>query len=109
MSFLLRPDDPSDYRSLLDNCFVVVNDRAPPLLDFSPENRWSQKQVGDSVMVYILKYTSIFLPVSPKKHHQVAGPPITEKSFKLSKLRANPPKSTSFICSIWTSEEEEKS
>ncbi|KAI9168830.1 hypothetical protein LWI28_002543 [Acer negundo] len=115
MSFLLRPDDPSDYRSLLDKCFVVVNDRAPPLLDFSPENRWSQKQIvartiemimsekpmspnvicsgfdqaGDSVMVYILKYTSIFLPVSPKKHHQVAGPPITEKSFKLSKLRAN--------------------
>ncbi|KAK2635485.1 hypothetical protein Ddye_030277 [Dipteronia dyeriana] len=138
MSFLLRPDDPSDYLSLLENCFVVVNNRAPPLLDFSPVNRWSQKQivartiemimsekpispnvicsgfdrgkqssrvvelltcsawdlllqrVGDSVMVYILKSTSIFLPVSPKKHHQVTGPPITEKSFKLSKLRANP-------------------
>ncbi|KAL5763009.1 hypothetical protein ACOSP7_019273 [Xanthoceras sorbifolium] len=134
MSFLLRPDDPSDYQTLLNHCFVVLNDRAPPLQDFSPENRWSQQQivartiemimsekssnvicsgfdkgkqssrivelltcsawdlllqrVGDSVMVYILKYTSIFLPISPKKHHQVAGSPITDQSFKLSKLTA---------------------
>ncbi|KAL1346310.1 hypothetical protein HN51_019996 [Arachis hypogaea] len=29
MSFLLRPDDPSDYRKLLTKCFVVVAGNAP--------------------------------------------------------------------------------
>ncbi|PKI57298.1 hypothetical protein CRG98_022297 [Punica granatum] len=29
-SFLLRPDDPQDYRKLLSQCFVVVDDNVPP-------------------------------------------------------------------------------
>ncbi|KAJ4710390.1 Telomerase reverse transcriptase [Melia azedarach] len=123
MSFLIQPDDPSDYRNLLHQCFVVVNDNAPPLSDLSLDNRWPQlqivqrtiemiiseqpvssnticsgydkgkrsslivelltdsswslllKRVGDDVMIYLLKYSSIFLPLPYKKHHQVAGPP----------------------------------
>ncbi|OVA12268.1 Telomere reverse transcriptase [Macleaya cordata] len=31
LSFLLRPDDPSDYKHLLTKCFVVISDDAPPL------------------------------------------------------------------------------
>ena len=35
-------------------------------------------QVGDDVMLYLLKYTSIFVPVPCKKHYQVSGPPISD-------------------------------
>ena len=44
-------------------------------------------QVGDDIMVYLLKYTSIFLPVSSKKHQQVTGPPISDLCLKQSKKR----------------------
>ncbi|XP_056159211.1 telomerase reverse transcriptase isoform X3 [Syzygium oleosum] len=132
-SFLLRPDDPSEYRRLLTRCFVVVGDDAPPLSDSSPLARWSQRQivlrtiemvcsessapgnviangfskdnhssvavelltssawclllerVGDSVMMYLLKCASIFLPYPCKKHFQVAGLPITKLDNMLSK------------------------
>ncbi|KAF5956036.1 hypothetical protein HYC85_008892 [Camellia sinensis] len=45
MSFLLRPDDPSEYRKLLTHCFVVVSDNAPPLSTFRPDCRWSQDEL----------------------------------------------------------------
>ena len=35
-------------------------------------------QVGDDVMLYLLKHTSIFVPVPCKKHYQVSGPPISD-------------------------------
>ncbi|KAJ7949160.1 Telomerase reverse transcriptase [Quillaja saponaria] len=133
MSFLLRPDDPSDYRKLLTESFIVVSDNAPPISVFYPECHWPQfeivkrttellmyeqpkgdnvlcsgydksnhsspiiellscaswgrllKRVGDDFMVYLLKYTSIFLPLPCKKYHQVAGPPINDLCPKLFK------------------------
>ncbi|KAL2234191.1 UNVERIFIED_CONTAM: Telomerase reverse transcriptase [Sesamum indicum] len=45
MSFLVRPDDPSDYRKLLTGCFVVVSENAPPLPVFDPHCRWSQCEI----------------------------------------------------------------
>lgn len=39
-------------------------------------------QVGDGVMVYLLKYASIFLPLPRKKHYQVAGFPISDFCLK---------------------------
>ncbi|KAK9169547.1 hypothetical protein Syun_001687 [Stephania yunnanensis] len=45
MSSLLRPDDPSDYRTLLNRCFVVVSENAPPLTGFSFVNRLSQHEL----------------------------------------------------------------
>lgn len=42
-------------------------------------------QVGDDIMVYLLKHTSIFLLRPHKMHHQVAGPPITDLCFGFSK------------------------
>ncbi|XP_057948417.1 telomerase reverse transcriptase isoform X2 [Malania oleifera] len=132
--FLLRPDDPSDYRKLLTQCFVVVSLNAPPLsLPRRPDSLWSQHQivartielimcgqsvssnvicsgydkcnrsspilelltcsawdlllrrVGDDFMAYLLKYSSIFLPLGPKSHHQVAGPPIIDLCPRFSK------------------------
>ena len=34
-------------------------------------------------MVFLLKHTSIFLPVTRLKYHQVAGPPISKICFKM--------------------------
>ncbi|XP_021296858.1 telomerase reverse transcriptase isoform X2 [Herrania umbratica] len=137
ISFLLRPDDPLDYKKLLHDCFVVVNDDAP-FLEFNPDRHWSQKQivgrviemmlfqrpkpcnlictgynklarssmivelltssawdillerVGDECMVYLLWHTSIFLPLSHKKHLQVAGSPINKLCKKLSNNETKP-------------------
>ncbi|KAH9706962.1 Telomerase reverse transcriptase [Citrus sinensis] len=90
MSFLLKHNDPTDYRNLLNNCYIVINDNARPLPShFSLRNRWSQHQVGDDLMVYLLKHSSIFLPLPHKKHHQVAGPPINDICRKLSNQTAN--------------------
>lgn len=44
MSFILRPNDPSDYRNLLNHCYVVW-ERAPTLAHFSPDSHWSQIEV----------------------------------------------------------------
>ncbi|XP_073027917.1 telomerase reverse transcriptase isoform X1 [Primulina eburnea] len=41
-------------------------------------------RVGDALMMYLLKYTSIFLPLPRHKHHQIIGFPISELSLKLS-------------------------
>lgn len=49
-SFLLREDDPSDYRYLLDHCFVVLSDAAPslpPPLDHN--SRYTQFEVHSSL------------------------------------------------------------
>ncbi|XP_020553258.1 telomerase reverse transcriptase isoform X2 [Sesamum indicum] len=133
MSFLVRPDDPSDYRKLLTGCFVVVSENAPPLPVFDPHCRWSQceivrrsiemimhevpsssnliccsydkdnrssavvdeltspkwtillRRVGDALMMYLLKYTSLFLPLPRNKHHQISGSPISDFCFKFSR------------------------
>ncbi|KAA8520248.1 hypothetical protein F0562_014504 [Nyssa sinensis] len=133
MSFLLKPDDPSDYRKLLTQCFVVVSDNAPPLSAYHLDRRWSQheivrrtietiicemskpsnlicsgydkhtrsspivelltrsawvlllRRVGDGVMVYLLKYSSIFLSLPRNKHCQVAGFSISDLYPKFSK------------------------
>ncbi|XP_052170563.1 telomerase reverse transcriptase [Diospyros lotus] len=53
MSFLLRQDDPADYRKLVTQCFIVVSDNAPPL-EFSPERRWSQRQIVEGTIQLII-------------------------------------------------------
>ncbi|XP_061352944.1 telomerase reverse transcriptase [Gastrolobium bilobum] len=133
-SFLLRPDDPSDYRKLLAKCFVVVSENAPSIPFFIPHSNSPQDQivkrtielmlyrrepaysnvlcsgydrskcsspivellccaswclllsrVGDDFMVYLLRFTSIFLPAPHGKHHQVGGPPISRLCFDMLK------------------------
>ncbi|XP_065632658.1 telomerase reverse transcriptase [Quercus suber] len=133
MSSLVRDEkDPSQYRKLLNQCFLVLSENAPPLSHFNPHSRWSQSQivqrtiemliseqpmssnvicnaydkinhsnpimellcspawclllqrVGDDVMLYLLKHTSIFVPVPCKKHYQVSGPPISDLCLKFS-------------------------
>ncbi|CAJ1958847.1 unnamed protein product [Sphenostylis stenocarpa] len=47
-SFLLRPDDPSDYRKLLTQCYIVVSENAPSLPFFVPLSGLPQDQVTDT-------------------------------------------------------------
>ncbi|KAK4493168.1 hypothetical protein RD792_017974 [Penstemon davidsonii] len=143
MSLLLRPKDPSDYRTLLSRSFVVVDENAPPPPLFDPHSRWPQREVGtlysvlrslhnivrrsietilfeepsssnilcdgydkgnrssavvdmltssawtlllsrigDALMMYLLKYTSLFLLLPGNKHHQIAGFPISDLCCK---------------------------
>ncbi|XAR63440.1 RNA-directed DNA polymerase [Bertholletia excelsa] len=130
MTFLIRPNDLSDYRKLLTRCFVVIDINAPPFLAFYPGRRWSQleilertiemmmcnqslasnvlcrdydkhlrtspaiqqltasawglllRRVGDGVMFYLLKHTSIFLPLPQKRQYQVSGFPVSDFCFK---------------------------
>ncbi|XP_019465214.1 PREDICTED: telomerase reverse transcriptase isoform X2 [Lupinus angustifolius] len=133
-SFLIRSDDSSDYRRLLNKCFIVVARNAPSLAIFSPYSNFPQNQivkktieqmlstkepgysnvlysgydrkkssspivellscaswclllsrVGDDLMVYLLRNTSIFLPAPRGKHHQVGGPPINHLCFNMLK------------------------
>ena len=51
MSYLITPLDPHPYRELLHSCFVVFNDNAPPIGEFSTENRWSQHEVNTWMVV----------------------------------------------------------
>ncbi|XP_022152578.1 telomerase reverse transcriptase isoform X3 [Momordica charantia] len=115
--FLLRPDDPHDYRVLLTQCYIVVSEKAPPHSDFSAGSHWSQHEivvrtieliictqpadsnvicsgfdkVRDDLMFYLLMHTSIFLPLSQKSHHQVAGLPINNLCINSSKYSAGSP------------------
>ncbi|PIN23740.1 Telomerase catalytic subunit/reverse transcriptase TERT [Handroanthus impetiginosus] len=138
MSFLVRPDDPSDYRKLLTGCYVVVSENAPSLLVVDPNCRWSQREivrrsiemimsqqpsssnliccgydksnrssdvvdaltsstwtillrrVGDALMMYLLRYSSLFLSLPRKKYHQIAGFPISDLCLKLSRHIPDP-------------------
>ncbi|XWS74612.1 hypothetical protein CRYUN_Cryun01aG0013400 [Craigia yunnanensis] len=48
------------------------------------------ERVGDGCMVYLLWHTSIFVPLSDKKHLQVAGSPINNLCKKPSKNETKP-------------------
>lgn len=69
MSFLVRPDDPSDYFRLLNRCFVVMSDDAPPLLDFDPRSRWSQAQVRTPPYMYT--HTNVCMQVYNFAHTRI--------------------------------------
>ncbi|KAL8524261.1 hypothetical protein ACS0TY_014005 [Phlomoides rotata] len=138
MSFLVRSGDSLDYRNLLNGCFVVVSQNAPPLTAFVPQCRWSQREivrrsieiilheqpsssnliccsynktsrssavvdaltsanwivllrrVGDALMMYLLRYTSLFLPLSRMQRHQIAGCPINDLCFEPPRQKPEP-------------------
>ncbi|KAG6425768.1 hypothetical protein SASPL_109972 [Salvia splendens] len=138
MSFLVRSTDDEDYRDLLDGCFVVVSDDAPPLPAFDHHCRWSQlaivrrtiemilheqptasnlicreydkeaqsspavteltsekwslllKRVGDTLMMYLLKHTSMFLPLPLNEHHQISGISVSNLYSSVPRLMPTP-------------------
>ncbi|KAI3935224.1 hypothetical protein MKW98_018413 [Papaver atlanticum] len=45
IQFLLKIDDPYEYKDLLNKCFVVLSEDSPPLTSFYPGCHWSQRQI----------------------------------------------------------------
>uniref|UniRef100_A0A7N0R959 Telomerase reverse transcriptase n=1 Tax=Kalanchoe fedtschenkoi TaxID=63787 RepID=A0A7N0R959_KALFE len=57
-SFLVRPDDPKPYRTLMAHCYVVVPDAAPPQQPWSPTRRWPQLQIVSRTIELMLSERS---------------------------------------------------
>ncbi|KAF7844369.1 telomerase reverse transcriptase [Senna tora] len=100
LSFLLRPDDPSDYRKLLIRCFVVVSDNAPALRVFFPHCHWSQYERNcSSPTVELLSCSSWDLLQSREYFNILASsaeeapsggsPPVSGLCFKMSNCLSN--------------------
>ncbi|XP_057456019.1 telomerase reverse transcriptase [Lotus japonicus] len=49
-AFLIRPDDPADYRKLLTKCYVVVSENAPPVRFFIAQFLCPQIEVVKSTI-----------------------------------------------------------
>ncbi|KAH6824527.1 hypothetical protein C2S53_010341 [Perilla frutescens var. hirtella] len=60
--------------------------RSSAAVDELTSAKWTilLRRIGDALMMYLLKYTSIFLPLSRKKHHQISGCPIGDLCSKFS-------------------------
>lgn len=58
VSFLLRTEDPLDYRNLLSDCFIVVEEDAPRIDGCCPLNpwEWTQRVVRVSLLPIIFLY-----------------------------------------------------
>ncbi|KAI3712673.1 hypothetical protein L1987_71235 [Smallanthus sonchifolius] len=54
--------------------------RSSIVLEALSSSSWNLllKRIGDGLMVHLLKYSSIFMPLNRKKHHQVTGIAITD-------------------------------
>lgn len=74
MSVLLRSDDSSDYRKLLEQCFVVVSENvAPnPISCFSPESHWSQHQIVTRTIEMIISEHSVYSNVIASGYDKVS-------------------------------------
>ncbi|KAL7603250.1 hypothetical protein Lser_V15G15665 [Lactuca serriola] len=61
--------------------------RSSIILEALTSASWSLllQRIGDGLMVYLLKYSSIFILIHRKKHHQVTGIPINDMCWKLLK------------------------
>ncbi|KAJ6931889.1 hypothetical protein NC651_007543 [Populus alba x Populus x berolinensis] len=51
---LFKADDPASYRKLLKDCYIVLNDNAPPVVHFNLENRWPQPLIVSRIIEFII-------------------------------------------------------
>ncbi|CAL9135887.1 unnamed protein product [Musa acuminata var. zebrina] len=110
-AYLLRQDDPPDYRILLTRGLCVLSCDAPPpprvfhgddapqrvlvrnarelILDNMLETMNvlcnGHDKIGFQLMVFLLRFSSIFIPVRNKSYYQVTGHPM-DKIFEGSKF-----------------------
>ncbi|KAH6796056.1 hypothetical protein C2S51_037042 [Perilla frutescens var. frutescens] len=68
------------------NLICSSYDRVSAAVDELTSSKWTilLRRVGDALMMYLLKYTSIFLPLPRKKYHQISGSPISNLNSKFS-------------------------
>ncbi|KAL1538025.1 RNA-directed DNA polymerase [Salvia divinorum] len=67
--------EPRQASSNLICCSYDKESQSSPTVDELTSSKWIVllSRVGDALMIYLLKYTSIFLPLPQKKHHQICG------------------------------------
>jgi len=67
--------------------------RSSPIAEVLTSSAWTLllERVGDEFMNYLLKYSSMFLPLPRQQHQQVAGPPITDLVFQSSRRKGHSP------------------
>ncbi|XP_047963767.1 telomerase reverse transcriptase-like [Salvia hispanica] len=68
----------SESRQASSNLICVGYDKesqCSPTVDELTSAKWAVlfSRVGDNLLMYLLKCTSIFLPLPRKKHHQICG------------------------------------
>lgn len=67
--------------------------RSSPIAEVLTSSAWTLllERVGDEFMNYLLKYSSMFLPLPRQQHQQVTGPPITDFVFQSSRRKGHSP------------------
>ncbi|KAL1538022.1 RNA-directed DNA polymerase [Salvia divinorum] len=67
--------EPRQASSNLICCSYDKESQSSPTVDELTSSKWIVllSRVGDALTIYLLKYTSIFLPLPQKKHHQICG------------------------------------
>ncbi|KAI3445020.1 hypothetical protein Pfo_001685 [Paulownia fortunei] len=75
------------FSSNLICCSYDKDNRSSAVVDILTSSKWTVllRRVGDALMMNLLMYTSLFLPLPRKKHHQIAGFPINDLCFKFSR------------------------
>uniref|UniRef100_A0A6N2KEM2 Telomerase reverse transcriptase n=1 Tax=Salix viminalis TaxID=40686 RepID=A0A6N2KEM2_SALVM len=68
--------------------------RSSPIAEVLTSSAWALllERVGDEFMDYLLKYSSMFVPLPRQQHQQVAGSPITGFVFQSSRRKGHSPK-----------------
>ncbi|KAJ6696402.1 TELOMERASE REVERSE TRANSCRIPTASE [Salix koriyanagi] len=68
--------------------------RSSPIAEVLTSSMWALllERVGDEFMNYLLKYSSMFVPLPRQQHQQVAGSPITGFVFQSSRRKGHSPK-----------------
>ncbi|KAL3653267.1 hypothetical protein CASFOL_002948 [Castilleja foliolosa] len=82
---LIMQEQPSS--SNLICCSYDEDNRSSDAVETLTSSKWTVllKRVGDAMMMYLLKHTSLFLPLPRKKFHQISGFPISDLSCKISR------------------------
>ncbi|WOL20220.1 telomerase reverse transcriptase isoform X6 [Canna indica] len=109
-AYLLQKDDPVDYRILLTRGFCVVSRDAPPppklftgdiphplkshsstvdQLLHTPNWNLLLRRIGSELMIYLLRFSSIFIPIQRKSYYQLTGHPMNIV-FRGSKILNTP-------------------
>ncbi|WCJ18136.1 telomerase reverse transcriptase [Euphorbia peplus] len=89
IEFLIR--DRSASQNVICSGYDKHN-RTSPIVELLTSSAWDLllKRVGDCVMTYLLRHTSIFFPVPPRKYHQVTGPHVIDLAFNSMKRAPQP-------------------
>jgi hypothetical protein len=81
------------FKKIISPYLVLQCLRSSPIAEVLTSSAWTLllERVGDEFMNYLLKYSSMFLPLPRQQHQQVTGPPITDFVFQSSRRKGHSP------------------